>query len=410
MGRLAKPVYVFNRLLIPAGVTVRGRIISVHHAAWPRRAWTMAQGDFSPLKSARVGFQSLVLPDGQTLALHVSVSPGAPRMIRLIAGGKKKLRSRIQKLKDRLRQSVGQARRQIKTRLHQALAEIKGPGKWARLKSALAAALPYHSPVLPAGMEFTALLARPLTFGGEKVPLRELKFLGRGIPAGSLLHARLTTRLSSATSRLGSPVGAILTRPLFAPHHRLLLPEGTVLRGVVTRAVPARDFHRGGQLHFTFRKIVPAFAAPLPITAGVAGIETANAHLRLGAEGGVHASSSKTRFILPAFDVLLATSSFSNGDRGRLGSYHNGPDAMGGVVRGGFSLGLLGMVVGLAARSRPVSAGLAFYAAGRTLYTHVLARGRNVNFPLNTPLEIRFGRSLQGVRQLHMPAASPRRR
>ena len=45
----------------------------------------------------------------------------------------------------------------------------------------------------------------------------------------------------------------------------------------------------------------------------------------------------------------------------------------------------------LLAHSRPVSAGFAFYGAGWAVYSHFVARGVDVVFPKNTPMEIRFG-------------------
>jgi hypothetical protein len=60
-------------------------------------------------------------------------------------------------------------------------------------------------------------------------------------------------------------------------------------------------------------------------------------------------------------------------------------------VRGGADFGLVGTVIGLAAHSRPVSSGFAFYGAGWSVYSHVEARGNDVVFPKNTPMEISFG-------------------
>jgi hypothetical protein len=45
----------------------------------------------------------------------------------------------------------------------------------------------------------------------------------------------------------------------------------------------------------------------------------------------------------------------------------------------------------LIARYRPLTAGFAFYGAARSVYSHVVARGREVVFPKNTPMDIRFG-------------------
>ena len=117
---------------------------------------------------------------------------------------------------------------------------------------------------------------------------------------------------------------------------------------------------------------------------------------RLDTEGGAHAITPKTKFIAPAIDVLLATSSLDGLDphnRRRIeeGRGPQGPDVGGGAVRGGAGFGLVGSVVGLVAHYRPVSACFAFYGAGWSVYTHILARGNNVVFPKNTPMEIRFG-------------------
>ena len=48
-------------------------------------------------------------------------------------------------------------------------------------------------------------------------------------------------------------------------------------------------------------------------------------------------------------------------------------------------------MITLLAHSRPVSAGFAFYGAGWAVYSHLVARGVDVVFPKNTPMEIRFG-------------------
>ena len=71
--------------------------------------------------------------------------------------------------------------------------------------------------------------------------------------------------------------------------------------------------------------------------------------------------------------------------------FHQGADTAGGAVRGAAGFKLVGLVIGLAAHYRPVSAGFAFYGAGMSVYTHLVARGSDVVFLKNTPMEIRFG-------------------
>jgi hypothetical protein len=103
--------------------------------------------------------------------------------------------------------------------------------------------------------------------------------------------------------------------------------------------------------------------------------------LQLDAEGGAHAVTPKTNYAMPAIDVFLAATSMDD-DSATYG---------GAGVRGGASLGFAGAVISVRARSRPVSAGFAFYGAGWSLYSHFVARGVDVVFPKNTPMEIRFG-------------------
>jgi hypothetical protein len=291
---------------------------------------------------------------------------------------------------------VAQAKQEAKQREHETLEAIKAPGKMQRLKAKLSAELPYHPQVLPVGTHFTAELKAPLELGKEEPSAKQLEHLGAEIPPGSVVHVRLLTPLSSATVHPGSSVQAVVSEPVFSSDHQLILPEGARLEGSVTHGVPARRLGRNGQLRFIFREIEFANAAPRRVEASLQGIDaTSGAHMELDSEGGAHAVAPKTKYIMPAIDVLLATSSLD----GLEGHYHHGiragvargPDVAGGAIRGGAGLGLVGTVIGLVAHYRPVSAGFAFYGAGWSVYSHVVARGIDVVFPKNTPMEIRFG-------------------
>jgi hypothetical protein len=159
-------------------------------------------------------------------------------------------------------------------------------------------------------------------------------------------------------------------------------------------AVPARLFGRNGQLRFTFRQLELTPGATRKVEASLQGIDAdSGSHLELDAEGGAHAVTPKTNYIMPAIDVFLAATSLDL-DEGRgihAGVAGQGADYGGAGIRGGASLGLVGAVASLLAHSRPVSAGFAFYGAGWAVYSRFVARGVDVIFPKNTPMEIRFG-------------------
>ncbi|HEV2176548.1 MAG TPA: hypothetical protein VGW33_05010 [Terriglobia bacterium] len=396
-GHVLEPVYVFDHLVIPAGSQVLGRVAKVENASRKRRALAIANGNFSPLRTAHLDFDTLVLKDGTRIPLQTHVSAGTPQLVHLTAGGEDK------KKKGRVGAAVEQARAEVKAREEEAKRQVKeaeAPGKMQRLKAALIAELPYHRPQLVAGTHFTAELKAPLQLGREECLPQELGRLGTEIPPGSTVHVRLLTPLSSATDHKGLAVQAVVSEPVFSSDHQLILPEGAHLEGSVTEALPARRLGRNGQLRFVFHKIdVGPGAPPAPrkVEASLQGVDAPSSdHMKLDSEGGAHAVTSKTKYIAPAIDVVLAIGSLDgldphNRDRIQDGLGPQGPDVAGGAVRGGVGLGLVGTVIGLVAHYRPVSAAFAFYGAGWSVYTHVVARGNDVIFPKNTPMEIRFG-------------------
>jgi hypothetical protein len=395
-AHVVEPVYVFDHPVIPAGSVVTGRVVSVETASRKRRALAIANGDFSPLRTAHLSFETLVLSNGTRVPLNTRVTQGAPRMVHLQAGAQGK-----KKTKGRVGQAVDQARAEVKAREQQAIqtaGEIKQPGKLDRVKAFLIAQLPYHKPKITAGTSFTAELRAPLEFGEEERTPQQLEHVGTQIPPNSTVYVRLLTGLSSATDKKGKMVSAVVSQPLFSSDRQLILPEGTHLEGTVTEAVPARRLGRNGQLRFRFQQVdLGAGAPPRRVEASLQSVDAASgAHMKLDAEGGAHAVTPKTQYIAPAIDVVLAMGSLDgldphNRERIADGLGPQGPDVAGGAVRGGAGLGLVGSVIGIAAHYRPVSAVFAFYGAGWSVYTHVVARGRDVVFNRNTPMEIRFG-------------------
>ena len=385
---MAENVYVFDHLVIPAGSRVTGQVTKVDNAPRKQRALAIANGDFTPLRHAHVDFNTLVGPGGKRIPLQTNVFQGAPSLVHMVAGEKEK------KKKGRVASKVEQVHQQVLNQEQAAINNVTAPGKVQRLKAALSARLPYHRPSLPVGTNFTAELKAPLTFGTETPAAGQLAKMGGRIPPGSLVHVRLVSPLSSATDHRDTPVRAVVSQPLFSSDHKLIVPEGARLNGTVTDAVPARLFARNGQLRFTFSQLEVTRGATRNVEASLQGIAADSAgHLQLDAEGGAHAVTPKTNYVMPAIDVFLAATSLDldEGQGIHGGAVGHGADYGGATVRGGASLGFVGAVASLLAHSRPVSAGFAFYGAGWSVYSHFVARGVDVVFPKNTPMEIRFG-------------------
>ena len=125
-------------------------------------------------------------------------------------------------------------------------------GDWA--KQLLYSQLPYHPQRVWAGSQFDAVLREPLRLplasASAPIPAADAVDLTSGT-----MQARLTAGISSATSKKGDPVSAVLVKPFCNPKGNLMLPAGTSLNGVVLQARPARSFARNGRLRFSFRSI-----------------------------------------------------------------------------------------------------------------------------------------------------------
>jgi hypothetical protein len=386
-GRLVQPVYVFDRKVISANSTVLGSVTKIDPVSRRKRLMALANGNLTPFHEAHIEFTTLVFTNGKQFPIQTEVSPGTTDVIRLVAGGKNKKTGLVH-------EKVGEVRRQIAQTGHQAVAAIKAPHKLKRVEAIFSAQLPFHRQFLPAGTQFTATLKNPLTLGTEKIPPQELIKMGSKIPPASTVRVWLATPLSSARDRRGSAVEAIVSQPLFSKGHQLILPEGSRLEGMVTQAVPARRLSRNGKLRFTFQRIELPHGPTRKVEAGLQAASVAKtARLKIDSEGGTHAVSSKTKYIMPAIDMLLATSSFDGDSQQRAIQEGGGQggDVAGGAVRGGVGFGLMGSLIAMAARSQPVTAGFAFYGAAMSVYFHIVARGNEVVFPKDTAMQIRFG-------------------
>ena len=69
-ARLVDPVYAFDRLVVPAGSEIRGRVTKIEPLSGTRRTLAGLDGDFSPTRNVEVTFTDLVLPDGKHLSLR----------------------------------------------------------------------------------------------------------------------------------------------------------------------------------------------------------------------------------------------------------------------------------------------------------------------------------------------------
>jgi hypothetical protein len=410
-GAVVEPVYAYDRIVIAKGTRVRGHITGLDSGSAFVRTRAYLAGNFSPPKHAVLRFDTLLLDDGGEMSIDTVVKGGVPNVKRETAGGARaghadgssenvsadvEHSTFMARARSELMHRAGDALSETKQKATDTFGYIKSvrePGQMSRLKDAAVQQLPYHPQYLAKGTVYDAELAAPISFGSA-VP-------SPAAPAGtapapdSLLTARLATTLDSSKTPRGTPFEAVITETVFSSDGKVIFPEGTKLTGEVTFATPARRFHRNGQLRFLFEHVQVPNQAPAPLVGALHAIDAStDDRVALDDEGGATLENSNTRFIAPALAILALHASIE-----RDGESHLDPDGDGTIKTAGSGAGARGVggFIGMgffgAAVSqvtRPLGIAMGVYGAARTIYTNILAKGREVTFPADTPIQVRL--------------------
>jgi hypothetical protein len=385
-GHVVEPVYAFDKLVVPVGTTATGEITKIEGISNGKRTLSALDADFTPAHKIDVEFTEFVLPDGKHLSIHTRVTPGSGQVIQFITAADA---DQQKDTKHAAAAKAKEAKAEAKREWDSAMQQVKEPGKVRKIERYAVAQLPVHPQYIDAGTVYLAELQQPLDFGSEPLTPQLAGSLISLPPDGSFVRARLMTPLSSASSQIDDQVEAMLTRPLF-DGDRLILPQGAILRGSVVQVEPARHMSRNGQLRFVFHDLVLPNGLDQKVSTVLAGVQAGKTdNLKLDSEGGARAVSPKSRYLQTGIALgLAAVSAAGDGDADVLNKSAGGAN--------GFKL--VGIAVGIAARSNPLGIAMGALGASRSVYIHFIARGRDVVFPENTAMQI-------GISVRPMPSA-----
>jgi hypothetical protein len=353
-AKLVEPVYAGTTIAIPEGSTVKGHVSLISSA--PGRAERILRGDFTPPRTAHVTFDNVILPDGTAVQIRTDTTIGFSDV--------------------KMAQYLPKSQRPgVRQKMKDAAKPLREPNKLQRLRQAAITSLPYHPEYLDQGTIFDANLLdaieTPSPDQAETHSLLDDRYL----------HVRLLTALNSGMSADGSAIEAVVPRPYYNQDHVLLYPAGTKLEGTVTRTVAAGWMKKNGQLLFSFHSAQMPDGTTTEMIATVAGIEAPGAQrLAVGQEGHVKATTSTfSRLRAPlsligpsraAADTSVDKTAWSRAGEGRKG------------------FGLLG--AGAAQASATTAIGFGYFGAAMNIYDAFLARGSNVELPVNTPVLLRI--------------------
>lgn len=363
-GHLIAPVYQTDHIVLPVNTKVFGTILGMRPDPHRSRTRAMLDGQFLPPAIPAVRFDSLRLPDGALLPIQTTVTERDATVVTMSAGKKSGLRA--------------QARKILKTNKRTVIETIHHPGLGDRIEKWIYAQLPWYPPTLWTGTEYDAELTASVTLPGpQPVPLPEA--ILHGTPTG-VINARLITPLSSASDRRGTPVVAVLTRPLLTPDGKhVIFPEGARMVGLVTVARRARWFARNGQLRCTFRSIARKGSVPSVIHGQLAAAETApGARVKLSEEGTARSTSGPGKYLAPMALGVMVTSAF-DGDA-TSNPAHSGVDSNG--------FGFAARVLVMSSSNAVLLHTLAVYAVSKSIYFRWIAPGHEIKFPKDTRIQI----------------------
>jgi hypothetical protein len=264
----------------------------------------------------------------------------------------------------------------VRQKLSNAAEPLREPNKLQRLRVAAVKSLPYHPEYLDQGTVFDTTLLDPITTPTPVQPVADVH-----TPSGdNYVRLHLLTPLSSQMIEHGASIEAAVSQPYYNSDHLLLYPAGTKLQGTVNKAKSAAWMKKNGTLLFSFHSALTPDGTSSNVDATVAGVQAAGyQNLAIGQEGDVKATTSLFTQLRAPLSLIgpsraVADSTVDKTAWSRAGEGYKG-------------FGLLG--AGGAQASAATAAGLGYFGAAMRVYDAFIARGSNVELPVNTPIFLR---------------------
>lgn len=361
-GEITQPVFHGEQLVIAAGTRIRGHITSLEKAERSVYVTRLMNGDLTPPHSAIVSFDELLLPDGRKVPLQT--------------GGANPINGLTMSLWQTKGEKVS-LKQQVRTQFHQVIA---APYKMQRLAEALVTSLPYHPDYVDQGTAFNVAVTNPVqvTLNDQLCTPEQLTSMP-GKP--QYLHLRLLTALNTHDSVRDQSLRAVVSEPFYNADHTLVLNAGTEIAGQLRQVKSAAWMHKQGGLHFEFAASDLSQAAEGRSHLRVVGVEAATGEfLAVDKEGSLKATSSRLQQITAPLSFIGPSRALNDTSKIKTAYQRSGEG------RKGF--GLLGS--GAAQASASTAIGLGYFGAAKHIYNSFIAKGSDVDLPVNTALLLKL--------------------
>ena len=108
-GKIAEPVYAFDKLVVPAGSEVTGSVTQIAGVPALKRTLAALDANFSPTRDVAITFDQLVLPDGRRIPLHTQVSPASQGVLQFATATEAKNQNKKSKEDAAVKLAAGKA-------------------------------------------------------------------------------------------------------------------------------------------------------------------------------------------------------------------------------------------------------------------------------------------------------------
>jgi len=274
-GQLARPVYVYDRALIPAGSQVHIVVEKVEKERAPEKKGLMERVD--TVRSLGLNHHNFYEVSLRAATLKLPSGVDVPMELRFIRGGQ-----------EVLLQANQEGQMKVGGATSKDLAQhAPGVSQVTKFKHGKQQAQEYLHPVatlevasavnleLPAQPEVPRVTGKPVT-----------------IPEGTHANFLLLTELSASDNKQGDTFQARLVKPIFQPDGKLLVPEGSLLEGHIARLVPPRRMSRAASLYLVFDRLTEPEGNSQRVSASLAGADVdKKAPVNMDTEGGLHGKS-----------------------------------------------------------------------------------------------------------------------
>ena len=382
-AHLVKPVFAFDREVIPAGSRLTGTVVRLDPISNQKRIRSYIGGDFTPLHDPQIEFDRVFLADGTAIPIKTKSTSGTGAVVRPETWIHPRPSSTwTGRTAELVRAGFANARRQVSS-------AWESPDKWDRLETTAYSYLPYHPQFVPMYTQISVELTEPLVIQTAMAATKANAFCAACLKDNEV-HARLLSTVSSLSDP-GTKVEAVVSEPLFSADHKLLLPEGTHLVGTVKDRQAAGAWRHGGSLRFSFQsmELPPAFGdtkRTYRLEAILTRVELHLSNLKVDPEGDSRSVEPATRFLAPALKLLIG-SQVVDGDDQLLGQSQPAKGTWR-TLAGASGFGVVGSAA--AQVSHEAATGLGFYGLGWSVFTHIIERGHNVMLARNTPITLRI--------------------